>query len=156
MTLSFYYAGSNAVILKRAKMRHTYQISWSHLVSCLWSHGTWQLGLSPRPVGHIERRPGHANHWHGVFIFHQSGVMEGDGLRDVQSGQTCQAHMDWERVSPQRLGCLKLADSQWQQNKNLESFFSKVPLKVQNILSFFCPAIRRRAIKTELVYNNDE
>lgn len=39
MTLSFYYVGSNVVILKWAEMSYTYQISWSDLIACLWSHG---------------------------------------------------------------------------------------------------------------------
>lgn len=73
MTLSFYYAGSNAVILKWAEIRHTYQVSWSHLVACLWSHGSSVChpgllaasggGRAMPTIRHIPSKRRHGGRW---------------------------------------------------------------------------------------------
>lgn len=56
MMLSFHYVGSNAVILKWAEMRCTYQISRSDLIARLWSHGPSCTVCHPLlSPGHLKR-----------------------------------------------------------------------------------------------------
>lgn len=111
-----------------------------HMAARVVSQACWPYWEGARPC-----RP--------LRIFHQSSVMEEDGLREVQSGP----HGLRASISTESW-LFKTGRQSVTVRQKASKFFVQSSSESSKIVSFlfFCPAIRRRAIKTELVYNNDE
>lgn len=124
--LSSYYAGSNVVILERAEMRRTYQVSWSDLVACLWSRGS--SVCHPGPVD-----PDDTHHSkQSIKAAPQRETVQEGSNRDKHAGPTWIYNKTTSKEEQSRKqGC-----SRWQRDKNLQSWSSESS-KLLSVSFFF-------------------
>lgn len=172
MTLSFYYIGSNVVILRRVEMRCTYQISWSDLIACLRSHGTKLLRLSEGfviwPLRHWTKT---RNVSFCSITVVSTGRSNQESPRELTVNVSADGSLFKKMMSTSHNSACQATgiSHRWQiqlqvtVKKNTSSMilshFSKALVFVWNPGSphyFLFTANSKRPIKTGLVYNNHE